>query len=189
MRLTVTQPRGVTIKSSKELELMSQAGAVVARTKVRLMEAIAPSVTTRELDRVAEGEIRGLGAIPSFKGYMGVASTPFPASICVSLNEEIVHGIPSDRMLREGDIVSVDVGAIVGGFHGDSAFTVGVGEISAEVQRLIDSTRESLRRAIAQARAGARVGRHLRGGSGICGGPRILGRTTVCRTRHRPCVA
>jgi methionyl aminopeptidase len=150
---------GVTIKSAKELELMRQAGRVVAKTKARITEAIAPGVTTGELDRVAEEEMRRHGAVPSFKGYNpGFAPYPFPASICVSLNEQIVHGIPGDRVLKEGDIVSLDVGAIVGGFHADSAFTVGVGAISPEAQRLIDATREALRRAIARARSGARIG-------------------------------
>ena len=150
---------GITIKSPKELQLMREAGAVVAQTKVRLIENILPGVTTLELDRIAEEEMRGLGAMPSFKGYMGgVGASPFPGSICVSLNEEIVHGIPGGRVLKEGDVVSVDVGAIIGGFHGDSAFTVGVGEITEEARRLIEAAREALRAGIAQVRVGARVG-------------------------------
>lgn len=150
---------GITIKSPKELQLMRDAGAVVAQTKVRLIENILPGVTTLELDRIAEEEMRGLGAIPSFKGYMGgVGASPFPGSVCVSLNEEIVHGIPGARVLKEGDVVSVDVGAIIGGFHGDSAFTVGVGEMADEARRLIDAAREALRAGIAQVRVGARVG-------------------------------
>lgn len=144
---------GITIKSDKELGCMREAGRVVALTKAKLSEAIRPGITTAALDRVAEQEIRRLGAKPSFKGYLG-----FPATICVSLNEQIVHGIPSRRTVKEGDVVSVDVGAIVGGFHSDSAFTVGVGEISEEARRLIDATRESLRLGIEQAKAGARVG-------------------------------
>ena len=137
---------------------MRCAGTVVATVKVRLMEAIAPGVTTLELDRIAEDEIARSGATPSFKGYMGVAATPFPATICTSLNEEIVHGIPGNRVLQEGDVISVDVGAIVEGFHGDSAFTVGVGQIPEETQRLLDSTKEALNRGMARATAGARVG-------------------------------
>ena len=152
------RPDGITIKSSQELDLMRRAGQVVGLTKARLMEAVAPGISTRELDRIAENEITRLGAIPSFKGYMGAASTPFPATICVSLNAEIVHGIPGGRVLSEGDIVSVDVGAIVDGFHGDSAFTIGVGRITEEAQRLIEATRESLKYGIAEARAGMRVG-------------------------------
>ena len=132
---------------------MREAGRVVAQAKAKVLEAIRPGITTAELDRIAAREIKRLGADPSFKGLYG-----FPATICVSLNEQIVHGIPSDRRIREGDLVSVDVGAIVGGFHSDSAFTVGVGEITDEAQRLIDATRESLRLGIAQATAGARVG-------------------------------
>lgn len=151
-------PGGITVKSRKELGLMRQAGEVVAHSKARLMEAIGPGITTLELDRIAEKEIRKAGAEPSFKGYMGGGSIPFPATICASLNDEIVHGIPSSRVLMEGDIVSIDVGAIVGGFHGDSAFTVGVGQISEEASQLIDATREALNRGIGQARDGIRVG-------------------------------
>lgn len=131
---------------------------MVAQAKARVLEAISPGIDTLELDRVAEAEIRQLGAVPSFKGYLGGGTVPFPATICVSVNEEIVHGIPGARLLKEGDIVSVDVGAIVKGFHGDAAFTVGVGTISNEAQRLIDTTREALRLGIARARAGARIG-------------------------------
>ena len=158
MRLAGGPPAGIAVKSPKELELMRQAGRVVAQAKARIMDAICPGVTTSELDRVAANEIARLGAKPSFKGYTGVATTPFPATICTSLNQEIVHGIPGDRVLTDGDILSVDIGAIVGGFHGDSAFTVGIGEIPEETQRLLDATRESLQRGIAQAKAGARVG-------------------------------
>ncbi len=149
---------GVTIKSAKEIELMRQAGKVVAQAKAKIREAARPGITTGELDRIAEEEIRRLGAIPSFKGYAPGGATPFPATICASFNEEIVHGIPGDRVLREGDILSVDVGAIVDGFHGDSAFTIGVGDISEEAQRLIDATREALKQGIAQVKAGSRIG-------------------------------
>ena len=144
---------GITVKSARELAYMHEAGRVVALTKRRLLEAIRPGVTTGELDRIAEQEIKRLGAKPSFKGYMG-----FPATICTSVNEQIVHGIPSKRVVRGGDILSVDVGAVVDGVHADSAFTIGVEDISDEAQRLIDATRESLRLGIAQANAGARVG-------------------------------
>ena len=146
-------PPGITIKSAKELAFMKRAGSVVAQVKSKVAEAIRPGTPTRDLDRIAEREIERLGAKSNFKGYMG-----FPATICVSLNEEVVHGIPSDRVISDGDIVSVDVGAIVNGFHGDSAFTVGAGQIPAEAQRLIDDTRESLRLAVAEAKAGSRVG-------------------------------
>ena len=147
------RPGGITIKSNNELDLMRAAGHVVAETKARLADAVEPGITTKQLDKIAEKEIRRHGATPSFKGYRG-----FPASICVSINEEIVHGIPGRRALREGDIVSVDVGAIVEGLHGDSAFTMGVGQISDEAQRLIDTTRESLQVGITKARVGARIG-------------------------------
>jgi methionyl aminopeptidase len=143
----------VTIKSARELDHMREAGRVVAVAKSRLLEAIEPGVTTAELDRIAEKVIRKLGATPSFKGLYG-----FPATICTSLNEQIVHGIPSKRMLKAGDVLSVDVGAIVEGFHSDSAFTVGVGRITLEQQSLIDDTRESLRLGIEQARPGRRIG-------------------------------
>ena len=132
---------------------MRQAGRIVAMTRAKLVEAICPGITTAELDHIAEDEIRRHGARPSFKGYMD-----YPASICTSLNEQIVHGIPSDRVIQEGDVVSVDIGAMIGGFHGDGAFTVALGEIGEEVRGLIDATRESLRLAIGQSKAGARIG-------------------------------
>lgn len=144
---------GITIKSDRELALMREAGKVVAQTKSTLAEAIHQGITTKELDRIAEQEIKRLGAKSNFKGYMG-----FPCTICVSFNEEVVHGIPSSRAVRDGDILSVDVGAIVEGFHGDSAFTVGIGALSDEAQRLIEATREALKIGIAQARIGARIG-------------------------------
>ena len=161
-RAPVSQGRrrkaGITVKSARELGYMREAGQVVARVKQEIAEAIAPGVTTAELDQVAEQGIRRNGATPSFKGYTAGGHIPFPASICTSLNEEIVHGIPSGRVLEEGDVLSIDVGAIIDGFHGDSAFTVGVGEIDEEAEQLIEATRESLRLGIDQAKAGARVG-------------------------------
>ena len=137
---------------------MRQAGKVVAEAKFHVMGAVKPGVTTGELDRIAEDVIRKMGSVPSFKGYAAGGPIPFTGTICASINEEIVHGIPGNRKLKEGDIFSVDVGAIVKGFHGDSAFTVGVGDISDEAQRLIDTTRESLRQGIARATAGSRIG-------------------------------
>ena len=151
-------PSGITIKSDKEIELMRQASKVVAEAKAHVKDAVKPGVTTAALDRIAEKVIRGMGAVPSFKGYAAGGPIPFPGTICASINNEIVHGIPGKRRLKEGDIFSVDVGAIVNGFHGDSAFTVGVGEISEQAQRLIDATREALAQGIAQARAGKRIG-------------------------------
>ena len=149
---------GITIKSERELELMRQAGKVVAEAKFHVMEAVKPGTTTGELDSIAEDVIRKMGAVPSFKGYAAGGPIPFTGTICASINEEIVHGIPGSRKLKDGDIFSVDVGAIVKGFHGDSAFTVGVGDISDEAQRLIDATRESLKFGIEQANSGARIG-------------------------------
>lgn len=149
---------GITIKSERELAQMRQAGKVVAEAKVHIMEAVKPGVTTGELDSIAEEVIRKMGATPSFKGYAAGGLIPFIGTICASINEEIVHGIPGDRKLKEGDIFSVDVGAIVNGFHGDSAFTIGVGGIADEAQQLIDATRESLKLGIAQATNGARIG-------------------------------
>lgn len=158
MKLSGQMPGGISIKSAKELELMRQAGRVVAHARARIIEAVAPGVTTGELDRIAEEEMARHGARPSFKGYAPGGAAPFPATICASLNHEIVHGIPGDRVLEEGEILSVDLGAIVGGFHGDAAFTVGVGEISEERSRLIEATREALKQAISKAKAGARIG-------------------------------
>ncbi len=132
---------------------MREAGKVVAATKKRLKEAIQPDIPTIELDLLAEKEIKAHGAKPSFKGLYG-----FPATICVSLNDEVVHGIPSDRIVRSGDIISVDVGAVVSGFHSDSAFTVGVGDISKKAQSLIDATKESLRLGIQEAKPRGRIG-------------------------------
>ena len=143
----------MTIKSAAELDCMRRAGEVVREVKEKIRKEIRPRVTTAELDRLAEREIRALGAVPSFKGLYG-----FPATICASLNDEVVHGIPSDREIEDGDIVSIDVGAVVGGFHADSAFTVAAGKVGRRNQALIEDTAESLQHGIAQVRAGARVG-------------------------------
>ena len=151
---------GITIKSRRDLNMMIEAGQIVAHAKANMMKAAEPGIETRELDAIAEKTIRKLGAVPSFKGYNPGMSMPyaFPSAICASLNEEIVHGIPGRRRLKDGDILSVDVGAIYGGVHGDSAFTVGIGEISKECQQLMDATSESLDRGIARVRAGGRIG-------------------------------
>ena len=145
--------RGITIKSPRELELMREAGRVVARTIATLVEALRPGMKTVELDEIAFREIGKQGATPSFKGYLG-----FPCTICVSINSEIVHGIPGERVIQQGDLVSLDVGAVVGGFHGDAAVTVGVGQVSPEATDLIDTTREALERGIRAARPGSRIG-------------------------------
>jgi methionyl aminopeptidase len=140
-------------KSSEELERMRRAGRVVAATIDRLVERVRPGMTTGELDGIAEDAIQSAGAVPSFMGYRG-----FPASICTSVNEEIVHGIPGKRRLREGDVLSLDVGAIWEGYHGDSAVTVFVGEPrSDQVEKLVRVTEESLEAGIAQIRPGNRL--------------------------------
>ena len=143
----------MTIKSASELDCMRRAGEVVRSAKKKMRDEIRQGVTTADLDRLAEREIRALGAVPAFKGLYG-----FPATICASLNDEVVHGIPSDRVIRDGDIVSIDVGAVVDGFYSDSAFTVAVGRVDKRKQDLVDDTAESLRRGIAQVKPGARVG-------------------------------
>lgn len=148
------RPRGrkILLKSEDELALMRRAGQVVALTLARLAESAVPGVTTRELDRIAEATIRSFGAVPSFYKLYG-----YPANICTSVNDEVVHGIPGDRALRAGDIVSFDVGATVDGMIADAATTVGVGPISRDAEDLLRVTREALRRGLAQARPGNRV--------------------------------
>ena len=132
---TGSQTGGITIKSPQELDSMRRAGQVVAETIAMLVRSIERGMKTKELDAIASRHIARLGAKPSFKGYRG-----FPATICTSINEQIVHGIPGNRVIQDGDIVSMDVGAIVDGFHADSAVTVGIGTISAEAQQLIETT-------------------------------------------------
>ena len=145
----------VTLKSPREIELMAQAGAIVAGTLELVGGLVRPGVSTEALDRAAEEFIRSHpGATPSFKGLYG-----FPKSLCISINDEIVHGIPSPkRILREGNIVSIDVGVFLNGFHADSAATFPVGEISPEAQRLLEVTKEALVAGIAEARQGNHVG-------------------------------
>ncbi len=141
------------IKSPQELTVMRQAGKIVARTLQKLTEEIKPGIKTRHLDSVAVSELKKYGAKASFKGYRG-----FPASVCVSVNDEIVHGIPGDRELNDGDIVSLDFGAVVNGFHGDGALTVGVGKISPKAHELKELTKAALMVGIKEARNGARLG-------------------------------
>ena len=140
------------LKSERELTLMRQACRIVAVTLARLQEAVVPEVTTRELELLALDSIRSQGAQTAFKGYQ-----KFPAHICTSVNEEVVHGIPGARRLREGDIVSIDLGAIWNGFYGDAACTFPVGRISPEAQRLLAVTRQALERAIAVVRPDHRL--------------------------------
>ncbi len=134
---------------------MRTAGLVVGRTLERLRTAVRPGVTTAELDRLAEQSIRDQGGVPSFLGY---GEPPFPATICVSVDDEVIHGIPGSRVLAEGDVVSIDCGAVVDGWHGDAAITVPVGAVRAEVAELLRVTEEALWRGLAAARIGARVG-------------------------------
>jgi len=139
-------------KSRAEIEKMRSAGLVVAKTLTLLRAMVEPGITTRELDAAAESSIRGSGAIPTFKGYRG-----FPGSICASLNDEVVHGIPSDREVRIGDILKIDCGATLDGYVGDAAITVTVGKVTEERQRLTEATRESLMRAIEKMVPGNRL--------------------------------
>ncbi|HID88345.1 MAG TPA: type I methionyl aminopeptidase [Anaerolineales bacterium] len=146
------------IKTPSEVEKMRRAGRIVAEVLARIGERVAPGVTTAELNALAEEVIRRHNAIPSFKGYPPGSPHPFPAAICASVNEELVHGIPGPRALQEGDIVSVDVGAVYEGYHGDAARTFPVGEIDEEARRLLEVTEGALYAGIAQARAGNRTG-------------------------------
>jgi methionyl aminopeptidase len=144
---------GIIIKSEREIAIMRQAGKIVATVLEILKSQVKAEMKTKELDIIAERELKKLGGRSSFKGYRG-----YPANLCVSINDEIVHGIPGQRVLYEGDIVSLDFGAIYDGFQGDAAITVGVGKISNEAANLIAATEDSLKKGIAAARAGARLG-------------------------------
>jgi methionyl aminopeptidase len=148
--------RNIVIKSKKELELMREAGRLNALALATVREMIRPGITTAELDAAAEEVIRKHGAVPVFKGYPG--PYPYPATLCISINEELVHGIPGKRKLKVGDIVSVDCGSQLDGFIGDSAFTIGVGEISPLAQRLLQVTEQSLYEGIKMMRAGNYTG-------------------------------
>lgn len=145
------------LKSREDIERMRRAGRVVAEVLERLRAEVAPGIRTIDLDRIAEELTRKRGAVPAFKGYR-VAGRTFPASLCVSVNDEVVHGIPSSRELREGDIVGLDFGVQMEGYYADAAITVGVGRVSAEAQRLMEVTRGALWEGIRQLRAGKRVG-------------------------------
>ena len=144
---------GITIKSAQDLEAMARAGAIVGATITRLKRCVEPGITTRELDNIAYKEITRQGARPTFKGYRG-----FPASICASVNEEIVHGIPGKRALKEGDIIKMDVGATIDGFIGDAAVSVAVGKVAQEALDLMEATRQSLEEGIKASQPGNRIG-------------------------------
>jgi methionyl aminopeptidase len=141
------------VKTETEIELIRQSSLLVGKTLAEIARYIHPGVTTKYLDEKAEAFIKAHGAIPSFKGYDG-----FPATLCTSINEVVVHGIPSETQLREGDIISIDCGVLMNGYHGDSAYTFAVGEISEEKTLLLERTKESLYRGIARALRGNRTG-------------------------------
>jgi methionyl aminopeptidase len=145
------------LKSKDDLERMRRAGQIVAEVLQRLQAEAKPGVTTLDLDRIAEEMTRKRGAVPAFKGYR-VGTRVFPASLCVSINEEVVHGIPASRALKDGDIVGLDFGVVVEGYYGDAAVTVPVGKITAQAQHLLDATRESLWEGIRTIKVGSRLG-------------------------------
>ncbi len=147
----------ISLKSAREIEIMRRANLIVAEVLQELKRQVAPGVTTLDLDAIAEEMTLKKGAIPAFKGY-NVAGRVYPRCLCASVNDEIVHGIPSNRALREGDIIGLDYGVIYEGFYGDSAITVGVGDVSEEAQRLMDVTEQSLYQGIEQLRDGKRLG-------------------------------
>jgi methionyl aminopeptidase len=153
----------ITRKSPREIEKMRRAGRVVAEVLALVESELKPGVTTGHLDRLAERHIREAGATPSFKGYLGggrygKGPRAFPASTCISIDTEVVHGIPGERVIRDGSLVKVDVGAILDGWHGDGARTFIVGTVSAEARGLVDATRLAIMAGIGAAQAGARVG-------------------------------
>jgi methionyl aminopeptidase len=148
----------VTRKSRAEIERMRRAGRIVAEVLALVESELKPGVSTAHLDRLAEAHIRAAGATPSFKGYPGInPRRPFPASVCISIDDEIVHGIPGERVIREGQVVSIDAGAIVEGWHGDAARTFFVGEPPAKVRDLIDVTRAAMLAGIAAAVPGNHI--------------------------------
>ena len=142
----------IQVKTLEQLKTMRRAGLVVAEIHKAIREAIKPGMTTNALDTIAEAVIKRNGATSNFKGYHG-----FPATICVSVNDEIVHGIPGDRVINEGDVVSIDCGAIIEGWHGDAAFSIGIGAVDPEDQKLMDVCEESMWRGIAAGKNGARL--------------------------------
>ena len=146
------------LKTDDEIELLRQSNLLVGKTLAEVAKLIKPGVTTRQLDKVAEEFIRDNGAIPTFKGYPSPYGGPFPGALCTSVNEQVVHGIPNDVPLRNGDIVSVDCGTLMNGFCGDSAYTFCVGEVEPEIKQLLQVTKESLYLGIENAVHGKRLG-------------------------------
>ncbi len=148
----------ISLKSKHEIDLMKRSGQLVALALERIKEAAKPGVTTQELDRIAEDVIRKAGAIPSFKGYKGFpGAIDYPATICASINNQVVHGLPGLEMLKDGDIISIDVGAYLNGYHGDAARTFAIGNISETAARLIKVTEESFFEGIKNAVVGNRI--------------------------------
>ena len=143
----------ITIKTEREIALMRQAGKIVAQVLAKLVEAVQPGLKTEELDLIAEREIKLRGGTPSFKGYHG-----YPASLCVSINDEIVHGIPGERVIQSGDIVSLDLGAIYQGYQGDAARTVGAGSVNLQAEALMQAAQGALKAGILSVRQGNRLG-------------------------------
>lgn len=143
----------ITLKSKREIELLKEAGHIVYLTHQYLRPHIKAGIKTKDLDRLAEEFIRSKGATPSFKGYEG-----FPSTLCISINDEVVHGFPSDRVLQDGDIISIDIGACYKGYHGDSAWTYTVGEVSDDAKYLLEHTEKALYEGIKQAKVGNRIG-------------------------------
>lgn len=146
------------LKTEDEIELMRNANLLVGRTLAEIGKIIQPGVTTRQLDKVADEYIRDHGAIPTFKGFPNPYGSPFPASICTSVNEQVVHGVPNDEPLKEGDIVSVDCGTLLDGYNGDSCYTFCVGCVSDEIKSLLKTTKESLYKGVEAAFTGKRIG-------------------------------
>ena len=143
----------ITLKSQREIKLLKIAGNIVYQTHQYLKPYVKEGITTKELDKLAEDFIRSKGATPSFKGYEG-----FPSTLCTSINSEVVHGFPSDRQLKNGDIISIDIGACYKGYHGDSAWTYTVGEVDDKTKKLLEYTEESLYVGLAQVKPGNRIG-------------------------------
>lgn len=146
------------LKTDDEIELLRQSNLLVGKTLAEVAKLIKPGVTTKELDRVAEEFIRDHGAIPTFKGFPNPFGPPFPGSICTSVNEQVVHGIPGDTVLKDGDIISVDCGTLMNGYCGDSAYTFCVGEVAPEIIELLKVTKEALYKGIEMAVHGKRLG-------------------------------
>ena len=146
------------LKTDDEIELLRKANLLVSATLVEIAKIVKPGVTTLQMDTLAEQFIRDHGAIPVFKGFPNPFGTPFPASICASVNDVVVHGIPNDEPLKEGDIVSIDCGTLLDGFAGDSCYTFCVGEVKEEVKHLLRTTKEALYKGIESAYAGKRIG-------------------------------